>query len=84
VRTVEEGADGLIVVTNDDAREPLDPTTLAVGRDNVMYCRVKGGEFLARFLRPAYYHLSPYFRPDDNGGFSLVIDGRHHPIKTQA
>jgi uncharacterized protein len=82
VRTVEEGRDGLIVVTNDDVREPLDPTTLSVGRDNVLYCRVKQGEFPARFLRPAYYHLSPYFRTEDGGRFSLDVDGRRYQIKT--
>ena len=81
VRTVEDGERGLVVVTNDDAREPLDPTTLAVGRDNVLYCRVKGGEFPARFLRSAYYHLSGYFRSEDGGGFSLVIGGHPYPIK---
>ena len=81
VRTIEDGHDGLIVVTNDDAREPLDPTTLAVGRNHVLYCRVKGGEFPARFLRSAYYHLSGYFTVEDDGGFSLLIDGRRYPIK---
>lgn len=79
VRSVED-ADGLIVVTNDEEREPLDPTTLAVGRDNVLYCRVKGGEFRARFLRPAYYHLSAYFAAEDDGGFVLVMGGRRYPI----
>jgi hypothetical protein len=84
VRTVEEGRDGLIVVTNDDAREPLDPTTLAVGHDHVLYCRVKQGEFPARFLRSAYYHLSPHFNVEDDGAFSLVVDGHRYPIKTAA
>jgi hypothetical protein len=84
VRTVEDRPNGLTIVTNDDVREALDPTTLAVGRDNVLYCRVKGGEFPARFLRPAYYHLSPYFRAENDGQFTLVVDGSHYPIKTQA
>jgi len=84
VRTVEDSERGLVVVTNDDAREPLDPTTLAVGRDNVLYCRVKGGEFPARFLRSAYYHLSGYFRSEDDGRFSLVIGGHPYPIKQLA
>ncbi len=84
VRTVENGEHGLIVVTNDDEREPLDPATLEVGRDNVLYCRVKQGEFPARFLRPAYYHLSDYFRVEDDGHFSLVIGGRRYPIKESA
>jgi uncharacterized protein len=79
VRTVED-ADGLVVVTNDDEREPLDPTTLAVGRDHVLYCRVKRGEFRARFLRSAYYHLSAHFAAEDDGSFALVVGGRRYPI----
>jgi len=84
VRTVENGPDAIIIVTNDDEREPLDPTTLAVGRDHVLYCRVKAGTFPARFLRSAYYHLSSHFTAEDNGGFALVVGGRRYPIKQLA
>src|SRR5262245_36422121 len=48
---------GFTVVLNDETREPLDPATLHVGRENVLYCRVKGGRYDARLLRPAYYEL---------------------------
>jgi hypothetical protein len=81
VRTVEDGPDAIIVVTNDDEREPLDPATLAVGRDHVLYCRVKAGAFPARFLRSAYYHLSGGFAAEDDGGFALIVGGRRYPIK---
>src|SRR5712692_9367971 len=50
----EDGRGGFTIVTNDDEREPLNPTTLEVGRANVLYCRVKGSAFRARFLRTAY------------------------------
>ena len=81
VRMVEDGPDTIIIVTNDDAREPLDATTLAVGRDHVLYCRVKAGAFPARFLRSAYYHLSGGFTAEDDGGFALMVGGRRYPIK---
>lgn len=84
VRTVEDGPDSFILVTNDDEREPLDPTTLAVGRDHVLYCRVKAGAFPARFLRSAYYHLSGAFRAEADGSFALVAGGRRYPIKQLA
>src|SRR5579871_4980242 len=61
VRAIEEEPDGVAIVLNDGAREPLDPETLEVGVENVLYCRVKEGRFRARFLRPAYYHLSSRF-----------------------
>src|ERR1700730_12188172 len=83
VRTVEDdGEGGFVVVTNDEEPEPLDPTTLEVGRDNVLYCRVKSGEYRARFLRPAYYHLSDRFVVEDGGRFAIQIGGRRYPIKT--
>jgi hypothetical protein len=82
VREDESGA--FAIVTNDDEEELLDPTTLEVGRDNVLYCRVKGGSFQARFLRTAYYHLSDSFFADEGELFSLVVCGRRYPIKLAA
>lgn len=84
VKDVEDRGDGLIVVTNDETREPLDPSTLEVGRDNVLYCRIKRGEFPARFLRSAYYHLSRHFLTEDGENFSIVVGDRRYPIKISA
>jgi hypothetical protein len=81
VRTVEQdAAGGLTVLLNDGEREPLDPATLEVGADNVLYCRVKGGEIRARFLRPAYYHLSRYFEAEDDR-FFIRVRGRRYPLR---
>lgn len=85
VRTVEQDADGnLATILNDGEREPLDPTTLEVGADNVLYCRVKGGGLRARFLRPAYYHLSRYFEADGDRFFIRVRDRRYPLLTTSA
>jgi uncharacterized protein len=78
---LEDDNGGFLIVTNDDEQEPLDPETLEVGRDNVLYCRVKGGAFPARFLRTAYYHLSSNFFTDNGETFSLVVHGHRYPIK---
>ncbi|HXN85424.1 MAG TPA: DUF1285 domain-containing protein, partial [Candidatus Binataceae bacterium] len=65
VKSIEDdGKGGFILVLNDDTREALAPESLEVGADNVLYARVKGGDFRARFLRPAYYHLSANFEAD--------------------
>jgi uncharacterized protein len=72
---------GFIVVTNDDEHEPLDASSLEVGSDNVLYCRVKGGQFRARFLRTAYYHLSGSFLADSGETFSIVVGDRRYPIR---
>jgi hypothetical protein len=37
---------------------------LHIGQDHVLYCRVKGNEHLARFLRPAYYQLTAHVQED--------------------
>jgi hypothetical protein len=82
VKTVAENdKGGFVIVTNDDETETLDPFTLEVGPSNVLYCRVKGGAFRARFLRTAYYHLSNYFSADEGETFSLVVLGQRYPIK---
>jgi len=39
----DDGSGGLLIVTNDELREPLDLSTLEVGDANVLYCRVKQG-----------------------------------------
>jgi hypothetical protein len=82
VTTIEDATDGgLTIVTNDAEREALDPATVEVGRDNVLYCRVKGGQFRARFLRPAYYHLSERFVAEDAEHVAIAIAGCHYPIR---
>ncbi|HEY6395617.1 MAG TPA: DUF1285 domain-containing protein, partial [Candidatus Binataceae bacterium] len=66
VRSIEgDASSGFQIVLNDETREPLDPPGLEIGAQNVLYARVKNGEFRARFLRPAYYHLSDLFEGDD-------------------
>lgn len=83
VKAVEDSArGGVTIVLNDGEREPLDPASLEAGPDNVLYTRVKGGEFRARFLRTAYYHLSGNFEADENGGFFIRIGAGRFPIKT--
>ncbi len=72
---------GFMLMLNDDTREPLDPAALEVGRDNVLYARVKGGAERARFLRSAYYHLSDRFEVDDRGRYFLTVAGRRYPLK---
>jgi uncharacterized protein len=82
VKTIEDDSSGgIVLVTNDDEREPLDPVTLEVGRDNVLYCRVKGGKFRARFLRSAYYHLSNALIAEDGERVSIVVRGQRYPIR---
>jgi len=63
---------GLTLRLNDESEEPLEPTTLYVGQENVRYCRVKAGEHIARFLRPAYYQLTAYVQEGPTTGSFLL------------
>ena len=63
-RVTGDPGQGFILRLNDDSEESLDPTSLSIGQENVLYCRVKGGSHLARFLRPAYYQLTEHIQED--------------------
>src|SRR5262245_3994081 len=60
-----------LIELNDHSTEALDAATLEVGRDDVLYCRVKNGSERARFLRPAYYQLARYITEAAPGRFEL-------------
>jgi hypothetical protein len=77
-----DAAGSFILILNDDTREAMDPASLEVGAENVLYTRVKGGAYRVRFLRPAYYHLSANFGSDDAGRFFIQIGGTRYPLKT--
>ncbi len=71
------------ILLNDGSEEDLDPKTLTIGNDHVMYCAVKEGSADARFLRPAYYQLCTrieYMEEEDRYGLPWM--GGHVRIRT--
>ena len=62
---------------SDDAGEDLAPETLFVGKDNVLYCRVKNGAFPARFSRAAYYSLAARIEEGQDGFFLLLNNEKY-------
>jgi uncharacterized protein len=70
----------LSVELNDGAVEPLDPNSVQVAADHVMYCRVRDGRERARFLRPAYYQLAKFIEETAPGRFQLRCGGSAHLI----
>jgi len=63
------------------SHEPLDPETLWVGSENVLYCRVMEDTIPARFLRPAYYQLAEFIHEDtEEHRFYLLFRGRRYYI----
>ncbi len=82
-RAVENTKEEKMILRLKYLQEPelLDPGTLYVGKDNVLYCRVLGGRFPARFSRPAYYQLTQWIQEDpQDGSFFIEINGQRHPI----
>jgi uncharacterized protein len=62
-------------------RERLDPRSLTVGGANILYCRVHGGRFPARFSRPAYYQLAEWIVEDEEtASFYLQLGTNRYPI----
>lgn len=79
-----EGPDGperITLFLNDESEEPLDPETLRISPDNVLYCRVKNREFPARFLRPAYYQMAEFLEEDEGGKFFLMLNGKKFHVR---
>ncbi len=72
----------LIMVLSDDTKEDLLPDTLYVGQGNVLYCRVKGRAFPARFNRAAYYQLALYIE-EENGSYYLPLNGKKYLISQE-
>jgi hypothetical protein len=65
-----------------DYREPLDPHTLEAERD-LLFCRVRGGRFRARFGRMAVQQLAPFLL-DTGEGLALLVSGARHPVRVTA
>jgi hypothetical protein len=76
-----EGQADIQLTLNDESQEILDPETLRISAESVLYCTVKKGEFPARFLRPAYYQITENITEDDADGFLLSLNNKKYPIR---
>jgi hypothetical protein len=77
------GRGRLLLTLNDEGQEALDPESLWLSRENVLYCLVKNGRIPARFLRAAYYQIANFIDEDDKGTFSLLLNEKKYPIQEQ-
>ncbi|MBW1710363.1 MAG: DUF1285 domain-containing protein [Deltaproteobacteria bacterium] len=69
-----------LITLNDGSQEELDPSTLTIGSENVLYAHVKSGRFPARFLRRAYYQMAEYV-VERGGSFVLPYRGVDYAIQ---
>jgi hypothetical protein len=69
----EKNDENISIFLTDDTVEKLDPSTLKVGKDNVLYCSIKGNTFKARFGRAAYYQIAEYIK-EEGGKYYLPLN----------
>jgi uncharacterized protein len=66
-----------LLLLSDETIEELDPCTLRIGKENVLYCRIKNGCFDARFSRSSYYQLAEYIDYDLQRNAHFIIQKGH-------
>ena len=72
----QDNREQLEIVLNDDFSEILNVQSLYVGKENVLYCRVKEGKYPARFSRKSYYQITEFIEQAENGnGFFIALNG---------
>jgi len=70
------------VLLNDGSQELLDPRTLTIEQDHVMYAQVRETRERARFLRSAYYQLCARIEYDEQEDrYLLPWQGKTVPIR---
>lgn len=74
------GEEQLVLSLIDDTKEILDPATLSVGDDNVLYCRIKNNSFKARFNRAAYYQIASRIK-EEGDRYYLPLNNTKYFIK---
>ncbi|MBN2844636.1 MAG: DUF1285 domain-containing protein [Deltaproteobacteria bacterium] len=79
-----KGTETIEIYLNDENSEKLDLSSLRVGKDNVLYCTVKEGEFDARFSRAAYYQIADFIDHDkEKDSYFIELNGRNYHITYQ-
>jgi uncharacterized protein len=78
------GEQFLLTLKHVSAPEVLDPGSLWVGKDHVLYARIRSSLLRARFSRPAYYQIAAWIQEDPaTGQFFLEANGERHWIVSQ-
>lgn len=68
----DDSRDQINVLLSDDSCEKLEMNSLHVGKNDVLYCLVKGGRFIARFSRKSYYQLAEFIEQSENGNCFFI------------
>lgn len=72
----------IYLLLSDQSLEKLDPCTLCVGKDNVLYCSIKDKAFVARFSRASYYQIANFIEYDaEKDKYLISMNGESFYIK---
>lgn len=78
----DRGGESIEILLSDFTSEKLDPSTLRVGMDNVLYCSIKEGKFEARFSRAGYYQIAELIEYDEEKeAYFLPLNGQNYYIR---
>lgn len=69
-----------IAELSDGSEEPLEASTLEANAAGAVYCRVKSGEFAAKFTPGAQTALGPWLAEAASGAVELVVQGHRYRI----
>lgn len=77
----DNGREEIILLLSDGTTESLDPATLWIGEDNVLYCRVRNLTFDARFSRAGYYQLAESISYNEEKDlFYILLNGNEYNL----
>ena len=72
----------IYLLLSDQSLEKLDPNTLYVGNDNVLYCSIRDKAFIARFSRAGYYQIANFIEYDtEKNEYVILLNGKSFYIK---
>ena len=81
VEAVVRHDDYIEIFLSDFTSEMLDPSTLYMNEENVLYCSIRDGVFVARFLRAAYYQIAEYIEHDEKEDrYFIFLGGKKYSI----
>ena len=77
-----DGEECIEMLLSDGTVEKLEPDTIFIGCDNVLYCCIKEKRFDARFLRPSYYQMAELIEYDpEKNSYLISLNNNKYYIK---
>jgi len=81
----EENPPAFQIRLSDNSNENLNLNELWMNEENVFYCKVKSGKFVARFSRNAYYEFSKFIQYDEeNQQYFISLDDKSYIIRLKS